>query len=144
MTAKNKADKKKSRKSQARVERAHGGLDKARERFHRAQEKLRRAEARVEKALHAAAAEVENRVMYAADAANESTSSEVNLLSAATALVRPPRTPANNSRKRVSSTRAAARVAGASPAAKPAIKRAAKPAAKRASSPSRGRPKKAS
>ena len=51
---------------------------------------LRRAEHRVEEALKDVVAEVENRVMLAGEAADESTSSEVNILSALEGAIHPP------------------------------------------------------
>jgi len=51
---------------------------------------LRRAEHRVEEALKDVVAEVENRVMLAGEAADESTSSEVNILSALEVAIHPP------------------------------------------------------
>jgi hypothetical protein len=51
---------------------------------------LRRAEHRVEEVLKDVVAEVENRVMLAGEAADESTSSEVNILSALEVAVHPP------------------------------------------------------
>lgn len=51
---------------------------------------LRRAEHRVEEAVKDAVAEVENRVIIAGQAADESTSSEVNLLSAVEVAINPP------------------------------------------------------
>jgi hypothetical protein len=51
---------------------------------------LRRAEHRLEEAVKDAVAEVENRVIIAGQAADESTSSEVNLLSAVEVAINPP------------------------------------------------------
>lgn len=51
---------------------------------------LSRAERRVEKAVKDAVAEVENRVMIAGEVADESTSSEVNVLSALEVAIHPP------------------------------------------------------
>ena len=51
---------------------------------------LRRAEHRVEEALKDVVAKVENRVMLAGEAADESTSSEVNILSALEVAIHPP------------------------------------------------------
>jgi hypothetical protein len=51
---------------------------------------LNRAERRVEKAVRDAVAEVENRVMIAGEAADESTSSEVNILSTLEVAIHPP------------------------------------------------------
>ena len=55
---------------------------------------LSRAEHRVEKAVKDAVAEVENRVMIAGEAADESTSSEVNILSTLEVAIHPPSTKA--------------------------------------------------
>ena len=52
---------------------------------------LRRAEHRVEKAVKDAVAEVENRIMIAGEVADESTSSEVNLLSTLEVAIHPPK-----------------------------------------------------
>jgi hypothetical protein len=51
---------------------------------------LSRAEHRLEKAVKDAVAEVENRVMIAGEVADESTSSEVNILSALEVAIHPP------------------------------------------------------
>jgi hypothetical protein len=51
---------------------------------------LRRAEHRVEAAVKDVVAEVENRVILAGEAADESTSSEVNILSAVEVAIHPP------------------------------------------------------
>jgi len=55
-----------------------------------------------------ATAEVQNRVMYAADGANESTSSEVNLLTAAAAAIAPP-TPRKTTPRKAAARKPAAR-----------------------------------
>ena len=55
--------------------------------------RLRRAEHRVEEAVKDAVAEVENRVMIAGEVADESTSSEVNILSTLEVAIHPPATP---------------------------------------------------
>lgn len=52
---------------------------------------LRRVEHRVEEALKDVVAEVENRVILAGEAADVSTSSEVNILSAVEVAIHPPR-----------------------------------------------------
>ena len=51
---------------------------------------LRRAEHRVEEMVKDVVAEVENRVILAGEAADESTSSEVNILSAVEVAIHPP------------------------------------------------------
>ena len=51
---------------------------------------LRRAEHRVEKAVKDAVAEVENRIVIAGEVADESTSSEVNILSTLEVAIHPP------------------------------------------------------
>jgi hypothetical protein len=51
---------------------------------------LRRAEHRVEEVVKDVVAEVENRVILAGEAADESTSSEVNILSAVEVAIHPP------------------------------------------------------
>jgi hypothetical protein len=51
---------------------------------------VRRAEHRVEEAIKDVIAEVENRVILAGEAADDSTSSEVNLLSAVEVAIHPP------------------------------------------------------
>ena len=51
---------------------------------------LRRAEHRLEEAVKDAVAEVENRVILAGEAADQSTSSEVNILSAVEVAINPP------------------------------------------------------
>ena len=56
----------------------------------KAEGSLRRAEHRLEEAVKDAVAEVENRVIIAGQAADESTSSEVNLLSAVEVAINPP------------------------------------------------------
>jgi hypothetical protein len=56
----------------------------------KAQGPLRRAEHHLEEAVKDAVAEVENRVIIAGQAADESTSSEVNLLSAVEVAINPP------------------------------------------------------
>jgi hypothetical protein len=56
----------------------------------RPQGALRRAERRVEEAVKDVVAEVENRVILAGEAADESTSSEVNILSAVEVAIHPP------------------------------------------------------
>jgi hypothetical protein len=53
---------------------------------------LRRAEHRVEDVVKDVVAEVENRVILAGEAADESTSSEVNILSAVEVAIHPPHT----------------------------------------------------
>jgi hypothetical protein len=61
---------------------------------------LGRAERRVEKAVKDAVAEVENRVMIAGEAADESTSSEVNVLSALEVAIHPPNPDVKAKRKK--------------------------------------------
>jgi hypothetical protein len=61
---------------------------------------LSRAEHRVEKAVKDAVAEVENRVMIAGEAADESTSSEVNILSTLEVAIHPPNPDAKPKRKK--------------------------------------------
>lgn len=51
---------------------------------------LRRAEHRVEEVIKDVVAEVENRVILAGEAADESTSAEVNILSAVEVAIHPP------------------------------------------------------
>ena len=60
---------------------------------------LSRAERRVEKAVKDAVAEVENRVMIAGEAADESTSSEVNILSTLEVAIHPPN-PADKAKRK--------------------------------------------
>jgi hypothetical protein len=61
---------------------------------------LSRAERRVEKAVKDAVADVENRVVLAGEAADESTSSEVNLLSTLEVAIHPPNPDAKAKRKK--------------------------------------------
>ena len=61
---------------------------------------LSRAERRVEKAVKDAVAEVENRVMIAGEAADESTSSEVNILSTLEVAIHPPNPDVKTKRKK--------------------------------------------
>ena len=61
---------------------------------------LARAEHRLEKAVKDAVAEVENRVMIAGEAADESTSSEVNILSTLEVAIHPPDPDARTKRKK--------------------------------------------
>lgn len=98
------------------MDRAHSLLERARDRFARAEERLKDAEHRVERALARAAAELENRAIYAADGANESTSSEVNLMTAAAVAIMPP-SPEKTPPARATGAKAAP--ARAKPAAKP-------------------------
>jgi hypothetical protein len=59
-----------------------------------------RVERRVEKAVKDAVAEVENRVMIAGEAADESTSSEVNILSTLEVAIHPPNPDVKAKRKK--------------------------------------------
>jgi hypothetical protein len=61
---------------------------------------LSRAERRVEKAVKDAVAEVENRVMIAGEVADESTSSEVNVLSTLEVVIHPPNADPKAKRKK--------------------------------------------
>jgi hypothetical protein len=61
---------------------------------------LSRAEHRLEKAVKDAVAEVENRVMVAGEVADESTSSEVNILSTLEVAIHPPNPDAKAKRKK--------------------------------------------
>jgi hypothetical protein len=63
---------------------------------------ISRAEHRVEKAVKDAVAEVENRVMIAGEAADESTSSEVNILSSLEVAIHPPNPDSKPRRKKTS------------------------------------------
>jgi hypothetical protein len=64
--------------------------DKKRSSPSKAEGPLRRAEHRLEEVVKDAVAEVENRVIIAGQAADESTSSEVNILSAVEVAINPP------------------------------------------------------
>ncbi|HXA43713.1 MAG TPA: hypothetical protein VNV65_12470 [Candidatus Solibacter sp.] len=61
---------------------------------------LSRAEHRIEKAVRDAVAEVENRVLLAGEAADESTSSEVNILSSLEVAIHPPNPESKARRKK--------------------------------------------
>ena len=61
---------------------------------------LSRAEHRIEKAVKDAVAEVENRVLIAGEAADESTSSEVNILSSLEVAIHPPNPESRAKRKK--------------------------------------------
>lgn len=61
---------------------------------------LSRAEHRLQKAVKDAVAEVENRVMIAGEVADESTSSEVNILSTLEVAIHPPNPDAKAKRKK--------------------------------------------
>jgi hypothetical protein len=63
---------------------------------------LSRAEHRIEKAVRDAVAEVENRVLIAGEAADESTSSEVNILSSLEVAIHPPNPESKAKRKKPS------------------------------------------
>jgi hypothetical protein len=62
--------------------------------------RLSRAEHRVEKAVKDAIAEVENRALLAGEAADESTSSEVNILSSLEVAIHPPNSESKARRKK--------------------------------------------
>ena len=61
---------------------------------------ISRAEHRIEKAVRKAVAEVENRVLIAGEAADESTSSEVNILSSLEVAIHPPNAESKAKRKK--------------------------------------------
>jgi hypothetical protein len=63
---------------------------------------LSRAEHRIGKAVKDAVADVENRVMLAGEAADESTSSEVNILSTIEVAIHPPKPDPKAKRKKQS------------------------------------------